>query len=211
MIPDSPTWASINKGTTYPKPDFDEPVVHSGLLIYDVNVGPTTLNKSNGRLNTRYWLAHQVESGDVVLKGANGNGWGEGTTLFNSQDGIAEISLTFDQLGRPIVFFRINEDDIKLYWYNPVTEVSEVKDLGKGNYPNARFDVIDNSGVQYSDAMLFYVRDDTIYMRVQRDRYDVEYVTPATGRNMRILSSGINVNNRFQVSYKYEVDKPEEL
>jgi len=84
----------------------------------------------------------------------------------------------------------------------------DIKELGKGTSLVAQFDSIDNTSETFSDILLFYVKNDTVYMRIQRDRFDVEYPTPATGVGVSIIESGINVNSRFQISYRTEVDKP---
>lgn len=207
-IPNSPNWSSDKEGGLYPIPSFPLPKVGDGLLIYDINIGPMGLSNSQGVLNKRYWLIYQDSEGKVVVRGSKGNTWDSPTTLFTTTDKIDEISISFDQLGRPIVLYTINETQLFLYWYNPGIGEAEHKVLGIGHNPFARFDVIYKAGTSYSDCLLFYVRDDKIWMRVQRDRFDIEYATPAVGRDIKILSSNLNTANRFQVSYRYEVDKP---
>lgn len=210
-IPNSPNWSADKEGGLYPIPPFPLPKVDRELLIYDVNIGPIGLSNSQGVLNKRYWLVYQDEEGKVIAKGSEGEEWDSPNVLFTLEDTINEISISFDQLGRPLVLYTINRTQLFLYWYNTEKGEVEHKNLGTGHNPFARFDVTYNTSAPYSDCMLFYVRDDKIWMRVQRDRFDVEYATPATGRNIQILSSNLNIENKFQVSYRYEVDKPKEL
>lgn len=130
-------------------------------------------------------------------------GWGTPVTLFTEPREIKEISLSFDQLGRAVVFYRVGEDDLYLYWFNAMTQVNEIKYLGKGTNPIAGFDIIDDTSDPTSDVMLFYVRDDTVFMRIQREDYSIEYNTGVTKTGIRLSSSGIRIDNRFQVIYSY--------
>jgi hypothetical protein len=162
------------------------------------------LNNSGGQINERYWITY-VDNGAVYIKGSQGEQWVTETLLFNEPEPIKQITLTFDQLGRPLVFYRVGADTLKLYWYNPVLEQTELKILAQGIDPNAGFDSPQDTGQSYSDAMLFYVRDDAIYMRIQRDRFETEYVTPSIGNNVELRSSGMRVDNRYQVVYRHEL------
>ena len=206
MIPNSPEWSAINTVSDYPELDLVKP---SPLFIdseYDVSLGPINLNDSQGRLDGRYWFIYQnSDTNQILVCGAEDNQWGEPIELFNESGTVWEISLTFDQLGRPLVFYRISADTLKLYWYNPVLEQTELKALAQGIDPNAGFDAPQDTGQSYSDAMLFYVRDDIIYMRIQRDRFETEYVTPSIGDNVELRSSGMRVDNRYQVVYRHEL------
>lgn len=206
MIPNSPEWSAINTVSDYPELDLVKP---SPLFIdseYDVSLGPINLNDSQGRLDSRYWFIYQnSDTNQILVCGAEDNQWGEPIELFNESGTVWEISLTFDQLGRPLVFYRISADTLKLYWYNPVLEQTELKALAQGIDPNAGFDAPQDTGQSYSDAMLFYVRENIIYMRIQRDRFETEYVTPSIGDNVELRSSGMRVDNRYQVVYRHEL------
>lgn len=206
-IPNSPEWSAIKTVSDYPESDLVKP---SPLFInseYDVSLGPINLNDSQGRLDSRYWFVYQnSDTNQILVCGAEDNQWGEPVELFSEADTVWEISLTFDQLGRPLVFYRINQDTLKLFWYNPVLGDTELRTIGNGRSPHAAFDVIDDAGVTYSDALLFYAREDYLYMRIQRERFETEYLTPAYGKNIFIHSSGMNIDNRFQVVYRSDYE-----
>lgn len=210
-IPNSPEWSATATVSEYPESGL---VIPNPLFInsdYDITLGPIGLNDSQGRLDRRYWFVYQnSDTYEVMLHGAVGSEWDEGVLLFEEPEVVWEISLTFDQLGRPIVFYRINEADLKLYWYNPVLGDTEIRSLGRGHSPHATFDVIDDTGVAYSDALLFYTRSNYIVMRVQRDRFEIEYPTPGYGKNIFVHSAGMNIENRFQIVHRREAGSPEE-
>ena len=133
-------------------------------------------------------------------------GWNEPITLFAEPEEIKEIALTFDQLGRPLVFYRIHEDVLKLYWYDPVLEQNVTVQVATGTSPNAGFDFPQRTGEAFSDAMLFYVRGRKIFMRIQRDRFNIEYECSVEADQLKILSSGLRIDNRYQVVYQFLAD-----
>lgn len=205
-IPNNPNWSALVNALNYQPAGIAKPPNLAFDVVQAVSLGPMQLSSSGGKLNERYWIAY-VDNGAVYIKGSQGEQWGTETVLFNDLEQIKQITLTFDQLGRPLVFSRVGADTLKLYWYNPVLEQTELKVLAQGIDPNAGFDSPQDTGKSYSDAMLFYVRDDTIYMRVQRDRFEVEYETPAKLlKDLDIVSTGMRVDNRYQVVYRYEDD-----
>lgn len=131
-------------------------------------------------------------------------GYGPTAILFNEPLAIEQIALTFDQLGRPLVFYRVGENTLKLYWYDPVAGASVTTVLAAGVDPQAGFDFPQDTGQSFSDALLFYVRNDTVYMRVQRDRFATEYVCPASEPGLTLISNGLRVDNRYQVVYEFQ-------
>ena len=86
-----------------------------------------------------------------------GSSWSVPTLLFNEVEPIIKMSLTFDQLGRPLVFYNTEDGLLKLYWYNPVTQTNEVKSMGIGYDPVACFDWPQDTGQPFSDMLVFYV------------------------------------------------------
>lgn len=128
-------------------------------------------------------------------------GYGKSLTLFNEPLPIQQISLTFDQLGRPLVFYLVGDDTLKLYWYDPILQQNTLATLATGFDPEACFDFPQDTGQSFTDILLFYQRGEKIYMRVQRDRFAIEYEAPAVRRGFSITSSGLRVDNRVQVTY----------
>lgn len=188
-IPNSPSWSALVDTLNYQPAGITKPANLAFDVVQAISLGPMQLSNSGGKINERYWIAY-ADNGAVYIKGSQGEQWGAETLLFNELEPIKQIALTFDQLGRPFVFYRVGADTLKLYWYNPVLEQTELKVLAQGIDPSAGFDAPQDTGQSYSDAMLFYVRDDVIYMRVQRDRFEVEYETPTaehTSNNIDIV------------------------
>lgn len=204
MIPQSPDWSDLTSIGKYKTYDVLKPPPLRGGLLQATSLGPESLYDSKNKLNSNYWVVYRdnANRGKVYIsKGVSGV-WQNPKQLFIDAGSIEELCLTFDQLGNPIVFYRLGTD-IKIYWFNPLIEQYELKNLAVGDNISCNFDVQDDVGVNYSDAMVFYVRGDKIYMRVQRDRFETEYLTPITDSNLNIKSCGMRVDNRFQVVYRY--------
>lgn len=197
-IPDSPNWSSLTDIKPYPQPAFDKPAMPSGVAA--ISLGPVSLNNSQGKLNSRYWLVTQV-AGQVLIQGQELFSWASPVTLFNEPDVIQQISLTFDQLGRPLVFYRTGVNTLKLYWYDPVIQQNVNVQITTGIDPVACFDFPQATGESFTDALLFYTRNNRIYMRVQRDRFNIEYYTGVEEEGIRLESAGLRVDNRLQVVY----------
>lgn len=202
-IPNSPEWSSLTDIKAYPIPVFEKPDLDS--LVTSVSLGPITLNNSQGVLNSRYWKVSQDSlTGVVHIAGAVGSEWGASIDLFLEESPIGQISLSFDQLGRPLVFYRVGTSTLKLYWYDPLLQESVNVVFAEGIDPLAGFDFPQDTGQPFTDALLFYVRDNSVYMRVQRDRFNVEYLCPVTDKTgVKLNSTGLRVDNRYQVEYQY--------
>ncbi|WP_351122545.1 hypothetical protein [Shewanella sp. T24-MNA-CIBAN-0130] len=207
MIPNSPTWSALTDIGSYPANNLERP--QPPALISDVSLGPLLISSSQSKLNTRYWSVYQV-AGDVMLTGSVNGQWDTPSALFQEAEAIKDIGLTFDQLGRAMVFYRTGTDTLKLFWYDPVLGSQTIATLTTGSSLESGFDIINNTSDPDSDAMLFYTRDNVICMRIQRDRFAIEHpesidigdgVTSVTG--LELVSSGMRVDNRFQVVYRY--------
>jgi len=201
-IPNSPNWSSLTDVKAYPQPGFVKPVTPIG--VGGVSLGPIALNDSQGVLNSRYWLVTQdAETGNIEIAGAVGADWDLAVPLFSDAAEVEQIALTFDQLGRPLVFYRTGTNTLKLYWYDPVLGESVNVVIATGVDPLAGFDFPRDTGQSFTDALLFYVRADTVYMRVQRDRFATEYVCPASEFGLTLTGNGLRIDNRYQVDYQY--------
>lgn len=200
-IPNSPSWTSLTDVKAYPVTLLQKPV-RLPVLVQADSLGPLFLNNSQGSLLAAYWNVNQENSDVILRKGVNGV-WAEPVVLFQESDFIKDLALTFDQLGRPLVFYRTENLDLKFYWYDPVLQQNAIADLGQGYDPVACFDFPQDTGQAFTDMLVFYVRANRIYMRVQRDRFAIEYDTGVEHPGLRLESAGFRVDNRLQVVYTY--------
>lgn len=129
----------------------------------------------------------------------NGGGWGVPSVLFTEAEPIIAIALTFDQLGRPIVFYQTVDAELKLYWFDPVAGQNVTQYLTDGQWPTAAFDYINNVNYTESDAWIFYVKGLSVYSRLQRERWAVEHLVRTYASEPIIRSAGYTKGGRLQV------------
>jgi hypothetical protein len=191
-------------------------VIEEFTVVQVVQSGGISSAYMSGIASTSQVVEQIVSSGGVAAAVMTGSAstivrelsgdWGAPEILFSEAQPIEQISLTFDQLGRPLVFYRVGENTLKLYWYDPVAQQNVTTTLTTGKDPTACFDFPQDTGQSFTDALLFYVRDDQVFMRIQRDRYAIEYPCPAIQPGLKINSAGLRVDNRLQVVYQFKDD-----
>lgn len=167
---------------------------------HELELGPLVLSDSGGDISAAWWL-FEYEEGVVWASRYNQtNGQFENKAAVVSVPEIKRLSATFDQLGRPMVFFDTGTE-LKLFWFDPVAVANTITVFGEGKYPFATFDIRWDTSNPRSDVLLFYIRAGGIYYRLQRDRYAIEYATPVT-HGARILEADMTVDYRLQLIYR---------
>jgi hypothetical protein len=146
---------------------------------FELELGPLELNQSANHLAKQWWLFEEV-GGDVFIDKIYGSVRAAAATYLFTSGPVTSLSATFDQLGKPLVFYDTGTE-LRLWWYDPTQEDHVTSVFGVGSDPFATFDIRYSPSNQGSDAMLFYIRDKAIFYRQQRDRYEVEYATPVDG------------------------------
>ena len=191
MIPNS-TWLPI--GEYLPYPEFPVPKPSPLGDFYHIAIGPVVLGASGGSLTDKYWQVYTT--GTQVFLGSLEDDY---TFLFEASGIITSLQVTFDQVGRPLVVYSVNAGGVSLYWYDPTISDNAIMYLGDGQSVVTAFDIISNTSDDTSDVLVFYVKYDVAYMRVQRDRFAVEYPIGIEYPGLKLLSCGLNVGNRFQI------------
>jgi hypothetical protein len=172
--------------------EFLEPDdIETPSSLVDYELGGVALNDPSQGLKVRNWRLRLVGN-DVRI---NADGVPE-ETLF-TRSGITELSLTFDQNMRPYVAFVQNGQAI-LRWYDTLAQQQIFLDLDPATVtPRVCLDDKRPLQVGGSDVILAYVRDDNLYFRAQRDRFEIEYLlqTAVGGKLIRV---GMNQKLRLQ-------------
>ena len=139
--------------------------------------GPIAIQDPSQGLGIRLWQARAV--GAEVLISAPGI---PEFVWYTHSDDIEQVSLSFDQNGRPCVTFVDDVGGTYLRWFDPVPNAVVTFDLGAFNAVTPRVTLDDNrpfNGAN-SDVILGYVRAGVVRYRQQRDRFTIEY-TPTIG------------------------------
>jgi len=116
--------------------------------------------------------------------------------------GASELSFTFDQQGRLVLAY-VQDGQPKLYWFDSSAPGFVVTNLpADAVTPKIILDDKRFTQVQISDVILQYVRAGRLKMRMQRDRFLIEYdlsAGPWTG----IAKLGFNRGLRLQTLCRY--------
>ena len=115
--------------------------------------------------------------------------------------GITAIAGAFDQNMNPAVAY-VQGGVLKLYWYDSLEEEQVITEFGPGITPKICMD--DKRASQTllgnNDVIFCYVRDDVLYARTQRDRYEVEDPL-ANVAGFTLVRMGMNTVNRLQFQF----------
>jgi len=205
MWPRFPDWTCNTKPEPYPVRVLPRPTETFGT-INKVKVGPNAIGNSEGKLNTRYWICYQ-ESGFVSIRSAvDADTWSSPIILFEETEEIDILDFSFDQLGREVVFYKVGTE-LRLWFFDSSAIPSgyvKIVLIANGNWPHVNFDLIYDTSDPLSDVILCYVKNNSIYKRIQRDRYEIEYPTGVSHEGVKIESAGLNKNNKFQIVYIYK-------
>ncbi len=91
-----------------------------------------------------------------------------------------------------------------LYWYDSSAQAMVTTNYG-ATVRNPQVSLDDHRLKQSSNADIIfaYVRNSSIYYRMQRDRYLIEYLFyPNLAAKTELIQIGMNTNNRFQFAFK---------
>lgn len=166
--------------------------------VTDYEDGGIALNDPSAGLMYQVWRARLID--DVVILDTPYNT--ESFTYANpiiilTGTDLTEISFTFDQNMR-IALVYMQGGRAKLEWYDSSVESRVTTTLAEGiSCPKIFLDdkrVMENST---SDIILAYVKDGNLYMRMQRDRFLIEYLLK-TGVKWRLKKFGMGHNLRLQ-------------
>jgi hypothetical protein len=169
-------------------------------------IGPIERNETVKGLRSRLW---KVELRDAVYIARQNeppaSGWRQAELLFEPSDAVenmSDISFTFDQLGRPVVFYEVS-GNIRGYYYDGIAGTFDVWEIGSGRTPRGKLEFRDEDYLSESDIILFYIRSDgALCYRLQSDRYDTEYETGLTGYENSYLKQLDNTeDNRLCLTY----------
>ncbi len=151
--------------------------------------------------DTSMGLGHQIWRGRLVGDTFYLTSPTTPETAIMTVRGITEISFTFDQNGRYVVAYLV-ENALWLYWFDPISS-KFIHTFLEAEVISPRVSLDDYRPLQLSvsNIILAYVKNNNLYCRVQEDRYLIPYLLEEKigGRLMRI---GMNINYRFQYVFQ---------
>lgn len=166
--------------------------------VLDYELGGVALNDASLGLQFQVW---KLEIKNIL--GTNNYGIylsapNTPETLQFTGPNITEACLAFDQNMRPFVAF-VENGQAKFWWWDSLISqaVFTTLPVGTGS-PKCCLDDKRLLQSNTSDIILTYVRSGSLYFRMQRDRYTVEYTLISGGVTSQVIRVGMNNVNRLQ-------------
>lgn len=193
MLPEGSMSTSAVKADFIAPDDFDR----SANRLIDRELGGIALNDASQGLDYWVWtLEYDVPTGEMRLT----NGDNSSTTVLVTLPNVTEVALAFDQNMRPAIAYVV-DGVTQLRWFDSVTaSIVTTPFIGAVN-PLLSTDEKRSEFVDVSDILLWYIKDNRLCYRMQRERFEIEravYTLPTPNVNA-LLRVGMNRGGRFQV------------
>jgi hypothetical protein len=166
--------------------------------MQDVHPGGIHIGDASHGLNYQVWVCRS-DGTHIYLSAPN-------TTEFIQlpDTNAVWVSLAFDQNARPFIGYVTAAGTAFYYWFNTLTNQFTTTQLPTSAKYDRIFSAVDDLrpiNLAASDIILLYVRGSTIFMRVQRDRFGVEY-TLGTVPWGKMVQAFMNIKFRFQLAFQ---------
>lgn len=190
MLPDGVISSQAIIGATI------DPVKQPGDFLIDWERGGIGLNDPSQGLLYQLWTLKVVTVDSVQEVRVSAPTVPE-TVLFTGAS-ITEASLAFDQNMRPFVAY-VEGGQSKIYWYDTSIPGQTTTTLPSGvRTPRCTVDEKREWHSDISDIILAYINAGNLCVRLQRDRYQIEYALKAVGSTAELVSVGLTVKQRLQ-------------
>lgn len=158
--------------------------------LEDREMGGIALNNPSAGLQYQVWRGY-YEGGWIVLAPQNG-----APIPLLQIPGVTALSFTFDQNMAPTICY-VQGIDTYLYWYDTSINGYATTYFENAISPHVALDDKRESQSGASDVIFAYIKNNNLYFRAQRDRYEVEYLR-ASDVDALIVQMGMSTRNRFQ-------------
>lgn len=154
--------------------------------------GPVQVQDPSQGLLVKIWTATVLSDNEVWLSSDTN----APVLLFTWTSDISNVSLAFDHNGFPNIAFSDVLGQAQFYWWDPVPNEFVFFPLPLGaSSPICTLDDARPFALSRADVLLFYIKDEAVMYRQQRDRYTVEYL-PTEGE----LGPSVNADILYHVS-----------
>lgn len=165
---------------------------------FDVHYGGIAIGDASQGLSYQVWQAYS-DGTNVLLTAPN-------TAPFIQLANVNPvwISLAFDQNARPFIGYVTANGNAFYYWFDTIANAFVTSELSSGGSYKRIFSALDDlrpGNTSGSDIILAYTRGGQLYIRVQRDRYGVEYDLAALPEG-QLVQIGMNLKWRFQFGFQ---------
>lgn len=164
-------------------------------LVEDFEAGGVAVQDTSQGLAAYRWRCFIGQTGIHIQRD------GLADQVWVTVTGVLEVALAFDQNMRPTVAYRQDNGRIYLNWYDTQIAQYVTTDFGLAKNPRLTLDDKRATQIASSDVIFAYMRDGSIYYRMQRDRYQTEYQI-ASGLNSKIVLRNIGMGNNWRLQFE---------
>lgn len=166
--------------------------------LIDYEIGGIAIQDTSRGLDYQVWKAY-YDGASILVTPDDG---GPVTTVYTVND-VTELSLTFDQNMRPCVTAKTS-DNLYLYWFDTTTQLMTVTPFPNASSAMVRLDDKRTLQSNISDILFFYIENEKLYLRQQRDRFAIPYEIRTTDK-AKIVQVGMNTKWRIQIALSGEL------
>ena len=164
-----------------------------------VFLGGQTIESFEGLVNPVNWLyEYNPVTGILTVKREDGKS--NTVVIFENKLGLQTISVVFDRQMQIVVTY-IKGSKCYIYYWDALEDKYIETEL-EGKYVKATLSTHYTLHTAFSEVVVGYVKNDKVLcIRLQRDRYKVEYIIKTFKNKIKLASISYTDKNRFQ----YEV------
>lgn len=163
----------------------------------DYELGGIALNDPSEGLQYQIWRARiESEGAEIIIDAQNVDPF-----VLIAGVNITEVSISFDQNMNPVVAY-VEDGTPKLYWYDSTVPGMVTTSFADIVTPRVSMDDKRKSQSQNNDVIFAYMKNSNLYMRMQRDRYSVEYLLAEDIDSPGLIKIGMSRQNRFQFMFR---------
>ena len=170
--------------------DFLPPNDNDYYPLFQVVRGGTEIGNNSAGRDIQDWQVY-YQQGIIHIKPSSGD-----VVFTLSVNNVLSVSLAFDTAMR-IVLTWTTPLGAKLYFYDTLTLDYIIVDYDEVTSSRVTVDKIDTWYNSSSDVLFLYIKNNNLYYRQQRDRYEIEYLIGEA--NGYIKRAGLTKLNRFQI------------
>lgn len=186
--------------STTPVPgEFLAPDGRGFTPLEDRELGGVAHQDPSQGLMLKEWRAWIDAAGNIYVQPVDGSQ--PALLITTGAVGSDYISLSFDRNMRVVVAWR-RVNIVYLYWYDSLIEAYRTSELSGIRTPRLTHDDKRERAGNSSDVLFFYLKDTKLCMRMQRDRYGVEYELANVEFDHALYRVGMSNKNRLQIEVR---------
>lgn len=166
-----------------------------GGQLYDFERGGLAIQDASQGIDLQTWVCWYDRENNIRVKPLSTAGNGQ---ILITTTGVKRLSFAFDRNMQPAVAYQ-KAEGVYFYWYDTSIPGFVTTFYAGSRTPRLAHDDKLYFASSRSDVLLCYLRDAGLYMRLQRERYTVEYTLRTDlSKAARLVNMGMTEQRRVQ-------------